>query len=133
MKRMGYKRVITCRRVPIQWTADKIAVIRAMAAEGKYYRDIADEFATGEDTIRKIAKRYQIQVRRKMPLPNNRLWTEEEEEIIRQMYFTHTAYEISAKLDRSLQAVYTRAGKLGLEKKWKKENQNEVCGEKGPG
>jgi len=45
---------------------------------------------------------------------HNAPWTAEEVKLLRELWTTHTAEEIAARLGRSDKAVLTKAGKLGL-------------------
>lgn len=131
MRKMGYAHLVVRRRVftPRKWTNDKIAVIRAMAAEGKYYRDIAEEFGTSEELIRKLARIYKIKVSHR-PSPSGVPWSEEDDAILKAMYGVKTDEEVAEMVGRSGQAVRARAKRLALSKRRKR---NEVCGEEESG
>lgn len=115
MKRMGYKRVIVHRRKvgPRKWTPERIAIIRAMAAEGKYITDIAEEFGVRYDTIRAVMREHGIVCKYRTINPT--YWTPEEKAALRKMREEGVpAKDISRVLNKSIHSIYKQAWKQGL-------------------
>lgn len=117
MKQMGYNRIRVRRRNagPRKWTPDKIAIIRAMAAEGKCITDIAEEFGVKYDTIRAVMREHGIVCKYRNINPT--YWTPDEKVALRKMREAGIpAKDIGKVLDKSVGAVYKQVNKQGLKR-----------------
>lgn len=89
----------------------EIKLITQLKQEHKTVKEIANLLGRTIDSIYSFTNYY--------CLPN-KLWTDSENEVLRNEYLTTTAKLLAKKLNRSPHSIYVQANKLGLRKNNKK-------------
>jgi DNA-binding CsgD family transcriptional regulator len=90
------------------WTAEEVARLRALAAQGLSYPEIASRLGRSVHSVRIKAR--QLDIRRR----SRKWWTEEEEERLRELLKKHSLSEIARLLGRTKSSVATKVWELGL-------------------
>jgi hypothetical protein len=90
----------------------EIKLIAQLKQEHKTVKEIAMKLGRTIDSIYSLTNYYSLP---------NKLWTDSENEMLRNEYLVTSAKSLAVKLNRSRHSIYVQANKLGLKKNNRKE------------